>query len=183
MMTHLTSPLLALLRARSVRDNPYAIDVSTCSMFSEAAPLIGEIIYEQTEALEVDAIGGPPDAVPLVTAAVIGYHMHDKKMEGFWVRDDTKGHGTKKLIEGNLKPGSRVVIVDEVCAGLCPAFHSIMAVQKAGCQVALVLALVGGPGDQVSFFKSLGIEYRAIFRTREDDEDVWSGDFTGGVIS
>ena len=180
-MTHLTSPLLALLRARSVRDNPYAIDVSACSMFSEAAPLIGEIIYDQTEALGVDAIGGPPDAVPLVTAAVIGYHMHDKKMEGFWVRDDTKAHGVKKLIEGNLKPGSRVAIVVEG-TDMCSAFHTALTVQQIGCQVVLVLALVGGPGDPVNFFEVLGIEYRAIFRTREEDEDVWSGDFTGGEI-
>ena len=182
-MTHLTSPLLALLRARSVRDNPYAIDVSACSMFSEAAPLIGEIIYEQTESIVVDAIGGPPDSVPLVMAAVIGYHMHDQKMEGFWVRDITD-HGMKKLIEGNLKPGSKVAIVVEGgSTGMCSAFHTVLAVQAAGCQVVLVLALVGGPGDPVNFFEGLGIEYRAIFKTREDDEDVWSGDFTGGVIS
>ena len=65
---------------------------------------------------------------------------------------------------------------------MCSAFHAVLAVQQAGCEVVLVLALVGGPGEPFNFFEGLGIAYRAIFRTREDDEDVWSGDFTGGEI-
>ena len=74
-------------------------------MFSEAAHLIGEVLFERTRDLDIDAIGGlEVGAVPLTTAAVIGYHRHGRKMEGFWVRDESKKHGTQKLIEGNLRP-------------------------------------------------------------------------------
>src|SRR6266481_793774 len=82
----------------------YYIDGRMSAVFSEAAHLIGEILYERTRGLEIDAIGGlEVGAVPLTTAAVISYHLHGRKMEGFWVRDKAKDHGTRKLIEGNLK--------------------------------------------------------------------------------
>ena len=61
------------------------------------------MLYERTKDLDIDAIGGlDVGAVPLTTAAVISYHLHGRTMEGFWVRDKAKGHGTRKLIEGNL---------------------------------------------------------------------------------
>ena len=93
----------------------YYIDGKMSQVFSQAAALIGEILYERTKDLEIEAIGGlEVGAVPLTTAAVISYHLHGRTMEGFWVRDKEKDHGTRKLIEGNLKEGARVVIVDDV---------------------------------------------------------------------
>ena len=70
------------------------IDGRMTAVFSEAAPLIGEVLYERTKDLGVEAVGGlEVGAVPLTTAAVIAYHLHGQKMEGFWVRDKAKAHG------------------------------------------------------------------------------------------
>src|SRR5262249_23560187 len=123
-MTAAETQLLHLLKERSFKRgtfrlasggmSDYYIDGKMTGVFSEAVPLIGEILYERTEGLGIDAIGGlEVGAVPLTTAAVFSYHLHGRKMEGFWVRDEVKGHGTKKRIEGNLLSGSRVVIVDD----------------------------------------------------------------------
>src|ERR1035438_3094699 len=114
----------------------YYIDGKATEVFSEAAWLIGEIIYERSKEFGIDAIGGlEVGAVPLTTAAVISYHVHGKSMEGFWVRDEVKSHGTKKLIEGNLKPGSRVVIVDDVFTKGTSALKAVKAVKSYGCEV------------------------------------------------
>src|ERR1700730_17913152 len=117
--------LLQLLQDRSFKRgafrlasggmSDYYIDGKMTEVFSEAAHLIGEVLYERTRDLRIDAIGGlEVGAVPLTTATVISYHQHGQKMEGFWVRDKAKAHGTRKLIEGNLQRGSRVVILDDV---------------------------------------------------------------------
>ena len=84
----------------------YYIDGKMVQVFSESAHLIGEVLYERTRDVPLDALGGLEiGAVPLTTAAVISYHLHGRTMEGFWVRDKAKSHGTRKVVEGNVKPG------------------------------------------------------------------------------
>src|SRR5262245_6071830 len=119
-MTDTERQLLELIRERAFGQDgpyklasggtsPYYIDGRMVAVFSESAHLIGEVLYERTRHLDIDAIGGlEVGAVPLTTAAVIAYHQHRRKMEGFWVRNKVKEHGTEKIIEGGLRPGSRV---------------------------------------------------------------------------
>src|SRR5438105_2258220 len=122
-MTDTERRLLDLIRERAFRRgsfrlasgdaSDYYIDGKMIEVFSESAHLIGEVFYERTKDLAFDAIGGlEVGAVPLATATVISYHLHGRPLEGFWVRDQVKDHGTKKLVEGGLKPGSRVVLMD-----------------------------------------------------------------------
>src|SRR5947209_16640645 len=121
----------------------YYIDGRMAEVFSEAAYLIGETLYERTQDLDFDAIGGlAVGAVPLTTAAVISYHLHGRNMEGFWVRDKAKTHGTQKLIEGGLREGARVVVVDDVITRGTSVIKAVEEVHKLGCVVVQVIALV-----------------------------------------
>src|SRR5580692_3817843 len=103
-MSSAETQLLQLLKDRTFKlasgaMSDHYIDGKMTEVFSEAASLIGEILYDRTKDLGIDAIGGlEVGAVPLATAAVISYHHHGRKMEGFWVRDEVKAHGTRKLI-------------------------------------------------------------------------------------
>src|SRR5438876_5785015 len=103
-MSAAETQLLNLLKERSFKRgtfrlasggmSDYYIDGKMTEVYSEAVPLIGEILYERTNDLAIDAIGGlEVGAVPLTTAAVFSYHLHGRMMEGFWVRDEVKRHG------------------------------------------------------------------------------------------
>ncbi len=178
-MTALETQLFQLLKDRSFQRgsfrlasgamSDYYIDGKMAEAFSESAYLIGEVLYERTQDLHMDAIGGLEiGAVPLTTAAVISYHLHGKKMEGFWVRDKAKGHGTRKVVEGNLKPGSRVVILDDVITTGGSSGKAIKEVKEMGCEVVRVLALVDRLQGASAFFKGEGIsDYQAIFTIRD----------------
>lgn len=178
-MSTIKAQLLELLKARSFERgrfelasggvSDYYIDARTSAVFSEGAALIGECIYERTKALNIDAIGGlAVGAVPLTTAAVISYHLHGAKMEGFWVRDEAKDHGTKKLIEGKLKPAARVVIVDDVFTKGSSALKAAKAVQELGCEVVLVLSLVDRLQGARALFQKEGIvNYDSLFTIRD----------------
>ncbi len=171
--------LLQLLKERSFKRgtfklasgdvSDYYIDGRMTAVFSEAAHLIGEVLYERTKDMDVHAIGGlEVGAVPLTTAAVIGYHLHGKKMEGFWVRDKEKTHGTRKLIEGNLRPGSRVAIVDDVFTKGGSALKAAQAVQEIGCEVVVVLALVDRLQGAAEHCRAEGIaNYQSVFTIRD----------------
>ncbi len=183
-MTSAETQLFQLLKDRSFKrgtfrlasgaTSDYYIDGKMTQVFSEAAHLIGEIIYERTKDLQFDAIGGlEVGAVPLTTAAVIAYHLHGRTMEGFWVRDKAKAHGTRKLIEGNLKPGSRVVIVDDVITQGGSSAKAIKEVKECGCEVVLVLAIVDRLQGAAALFKSEGISnYQSIFTIRDFGVEV-----------
>ncbi|HEV3260262.1 MAG TPA: orotate phosphoribosyltransferase [Gemmataceae bacterium] len=147
----------------------YYIDGKMVEVFSPGAHLIGEVIYERTKNLPIDAIGGlEAGAIPLTTSAVISYYHHGREMEGFWVRDEAKKHGTEKLIEGNLKRGSRLVIVDDVVTKGNSVIKAVTAARGIGCKIVLVLAVVDRLRGAEELFRQQGIEdYQPIFTIRD----------------
>jgi len=147
----------------------YYIDGKMTAVHSEGAYLIGEVLYERTKDLDIDAIGGlQVGAVPLTTAAVIGYHRHGRPMEGFWVREEIKAHGTQKQVEGGLRKGERVVIVDDVFTSGNSALRAVEAARELGCEVVLVLALVDRLQGAEELFRQNGVEnYQAVFTIRD----------------
>lgn len=63
-------------------------------------------------------------------------------INGFLVRKAEKTHGTGRRIEGFLKPGAAVVIVDDVCTTGGSTITAIEAAEAADMQVVGVLCLV-----------------------------------------
>jgi orotate phosphoribosyltransferase len=187
-MTDAELRLLELLKERSFRRAPpgelftlasgakseYFIDGKMTAVSSEGAALIGDVLYERTKDAGIDAIGGlQVGAIPLVTAAVISYQRHGRAVEGFWVREEAKDHGTKKQIEGGLKPGMRVAIVDDVFTKGGSALKAAQAASAFGCPVILVLALVDRLCGARALFREAGIEdYRRVFTIRQFGIDV-----------
>src|SRR5262245_23443160 len=105
-MTDSEQQLLALLKARSFKrgtfklasgaTSNYYIDGKMSEVYSKGAFLIGRVLYERTKDLEFDAFGGlEVGAVPLAAATAVHYHLNGRTLEGFWVRDKTKTHGTR----------------------------------------------------------------------------------------
>src|SRR5262249_39380692 len=185
-MSEAEKQLLQLFKERSFKrgtfrlasgdTSNYFIDGKMTEVFSKGAFLIGEILYERTKGLSVDAIGGlEAGSIPLATAAAISYHQHGRELEGFWVRAKVKDHGTQKVIEGNLKPGSRVGVVDDVVTRGTSVVYAIDEVRKAGCQVVLVLSLVDRLRGAEQLFREKGVaEYQPVFTIRDlgVEEDV-----------
>lgn len=178
-MTQAETSLLALLKARSFKAgdfvlasgdrSTYFIDGKMSQVHSEGAYLIGQVLYEHTRDLAFDAIGGlAAGAIPLATAAVIAYHLNGRPMEGFWVRNEVKDHGTKKLVEGKVKAGGRVVILEDVVTRGQSAMKAIDAVREMGCEVVRVLTLVDRLQGGEQLFKEKGVaDYRAVFTIRD----------------
>jgi orotate phosphoribosyltransferase len=178
-MSEIETQLLRLLKQRSFAlgtfrlasgdSSSYYIDGRTTEVFSAGAHLIGEVLYEHSKDFELDAMGGPEvGAVPLTTAAVISYHLHGRSMEGFWVRNQVKGHGTQKLIEGKIQQGWRVAILDDVVTRGSSVVRAIQEVQRAGAEVVLVLCLVDRLCGAQQLIREQGrVNYRPVFTIRD----------------
>jgi orotate phosphoribosyltransferase len=93
--------------------------------------------------IEADAIGGMTlGADPIVCPVAALSHRDGPPLRAFIVRKEAKGHGTGRQIEGDLEPGSRVVVVDDVVTTGGSTLRAIEAVEQAGHEVVAVLALV-----------------------------------------
>jgi orotate phosphoribosyltransferase len=181
-MTDAEQQLLPLLRERCYKEGDFVLssgkrskhyfDGKMIQMHSAGATLIGEIFYERTKDLDFDAIGGLEiGAIPLTTSTVYAYHNHERTMEGFIVRNKAKEHGTKKIIEGWSRPGSRVVVVDDVVTQGGSVLKAIDAIRKAEETPILILALVDRLEGAEQAFQKAGIPYQAVF-TIEDVASV-----------
>ncbi|HEY2911658.1 MAG TPA: orotate phosphoribosyltransferase [Gemmataceae bacterium] len=187
-MTDTERQLFELLQERSFKRAPagqpfrlvsgelsdYFIDGKMTAVCSAGAALIGEVLYQWTKDDAIDAIGGlQVGAVPLATAAVISYQIHGRPIEGFWVREEAKSHGTQKRIEGGLRAGMRVAVVDDVFTKGGSTLKAVQAVREAGCEVAAVLALVDRLRGARQLFEENGIRNcRSVFTIRDFGIDV-----------
>jgi orotate phosphoribosyltransferase len=173
-MTEAETKLLALIRERCYKEgdfvlssgehSKYYFDGKMAEMNSEGAALIGEVLYQRTQAVPFDAMGGLElGAIPLTTAAAFAYHKNGRSLEGFIVRNEAKKHGTKKIIEGMLRHGSRVIIVDDVVTTGKSVIQAVDAVRKAECEPVLVVVLVDRMGGAREAFAKMGIKYESVF--------------------
>lgn len=58
-----------------------------------------------------------------------------------YIRATPKDHGLENLIEGELKPGSRVVIVEDLVSTGGSSLKAVRAVRNFGCDVAGMVAI------------------------------------------
>lgn len=58
-----------------------------------------------------------------------------------YVRSTPKDHGLENLIEGNLKPGQRVVVIEDLISTGGSSLKAVEAIRAAGCEVAGMAAI------------------------------------------
>ncbi len=144
-----------LLLARSVRRgsfvlasgerSSYYIDCRLTTMSAEGLTLVGRAGLAAIRAAGWDptGVGGLTlGADPVAYAIAAASFAAGPPIDAFTVRREAKGHGTRRLIEGNLGPGARAVVIEDVITTGGSALTAIEAVEREGGQVLGVLALV-----------------------------------------
>jgi orotate phosphoribosyltransferase len=156
----------------SGQKSDYYIDCRITTLHAEGGRLSGLVLYDliSEHIPHAEAVGGlTMGADPLVsnTASASAWALADYNeileltgeldlgadersdegpaptlVHGFLVRKAEKTHGTARRIEGFLKKGAHVVIVDDVCTTGGSTITAIETTREAGMIVAGVLCLV-----------------------------------------
>jgi len=148
----------------SGQKSDYYIDCRVTTLHAEGGRLAGIVLLDliREHFPSAQAVGGlTMGADPLVsnTASASAWEAADHAeilildpdsisdeqptlLHGFLVRKAEKTHGTGRRIEGFLKPGAPVVIVDDVCTTGGSTITAIETTRDAGMNVIGVLCLV-----------------------------------------
>ena len=73
-----------------------------------------------------------------------------------YVRSTPKDHGLENLIEGNLKPGQKVVVIEDLISTGGSSLKAVQAIRNAGCEVVGMAAIFtyGFPVAEEAFDKA-----------------------------
>jgi orotate phosphoribosyltransferase len=134
----------------------------------EGISLISDLIFERISDYAVDSIGGiQTGAIPIETAVAQLSFAKKKPIQGFWVREEKKTHGTEKWIEGNLEPRSNVVIVEDVTTRGNSVFQSIDKARELECKILEVISLVDREEGARQRLTDAGYKFTPMFTISE----------------
>ncbi|MBA5942505.1 MAG: orotate phosphoribosyltransferase [Methanophagales archaeon] len=151
----------------------FFFDMKAVLLYPESANLITDAILKKLleEKIQFDYLGGMESgSVPIISlvcansTAILG-----RNIEGFYMRKKEKDHGARKSkIEGNLKSGARVVIVDDVTTTGSSIIEVVNEVEKAGCKVVKVMSIVDRcQGAKEFILAKQELELDALFTAEE----------------
>ena len=143
-------------------------DCKKTSLTSEGLMLIGELFWEEIKNLDVEAIGGLTlGADSIVCATAMHAAIKGRKIDAFIVRKEAKKHGTQRWIEGNIRKGMKVVIVDDVVTTGASTLKAIQKAKEAGLEILKIVVLIDREEGGREAIERQGYEYVSIF-TRSD---------------
>jgi orotate phosphoribosyltransferase len=155
----------------SGRSSTYYIDVRKTSLDAEGAQAIGRLVCaaygDDFAAGRIGAVGGLTlGADPVVVAALLEARTQGHALDGFLVRKAQKEHGAKNRIEGNLVPGARVLVVEDVCTSGESALEAARAARAAGAIVEQAWCVVDRQAGGAEALAREGITLRACLDVR-----------------
>jgi len=150
----------------SGKKSDYYIDGRLTTLDAEGVNLIGKIFLEEIKKYpSINVVGGPTmGADPIVGSVLALSQETGYPLPGFLVRKEEKGHGTGKLIEGNLKAGDVAAMFEDVVTTGGSVIKAINAVRDSGAEVSKLLVVVDREEGAKARFEEMGIQFFSIFK-------------------
>lgn len=146
----------------------YYLDGKQITLQSEGLRLVSEGLLEILSDVSYVAIGGMSiGADPIIGGVLTAAAEQGRALEGFLVRKEAKGHGTNRFVEGPVKPGSKVVIVDDVVTTGGSSLAAIDRIQEFGCEVVQVVAIIDRLEGGEANFKARGLSLRSLLTIKD----------------
>ena len=149
----------------------YYFDGRLVTLDPEGAYLVARAFLPLLRGYGAEAVAGPAvAAVPIVSSVALMSYTDGQPINGLIVRQDAKRHGTMRAIEGTVRVGARVAVVDDACSTGGSLMGAIESVEAAGCKVVIVLCILDrrmGGGDAI---KQRGYDFAALLEANEAGE-------------
>jgi orotate phosphoribosyltransferase len=132
-----------IYKLASGRQSHFYVNCKPTTLHPKGMFLVGHLVFDRVKDVEAEGVGGLTfGADPVATATAFASYLKGRPMKAFSIRKTQKDHGIVKWVEGDMKPGDRVVIVEDV---ITTGGSTIQAVERAraeGLEVVKVVVLV-----------------------------------------
>ncbi len=147
----------------------YYLDGKQVTLDPVGARLIADGILDLLDANNLpDAVGGMSIGADPITAAVVTMSaVRETPLLGFMVRKEAKGHGTNQYVEGPVKPGDEVVVVEDVVTTGGSSLMAIERIEAFGMKVRGVIAIIDRCEGGREAFAEKGYELRTLLSVRD----------------
>jgi orotate phosphoribosyltransferase len=170
--------LVALVRERALKFGDftlasgkkakYYLDGKQVTLDAAGARLIGEGILDLLTLRTPKAVGGMSIGADPITAAVVTMAgVRGQPLSGFLVRKEAKGHGTGRYIEGPVKPGDEVAIVEDVVTTGGSSLTAIERCREFGLVVVRVVAIIDRMEGGAQAFAQRGFRFESLLTIRD----------------
>lgn len=156
----------------SGRESDYYLDCRRVTLEPEGARLCGRVFYNlyRRDLAPVEAVGGPTmGADPLVMSFMLRALESGERLPAFLVRKEAKAHGSGNRIEGlyAVRPGARVLLLEDVLTTGGSLLVALEAVRAAGLQAQAAMVLVDREEGGREALAAVGLPVLAAFRAAE----------------
>lgn len=141
----------------------YYLDGKQVTLDAAGARLVGEGILDVLAPEMPAAVGGMSIGADPITAAVVTMAgVRGWPLAGFMVRKEPKGHGTQRYIEGPVRPGDRVAIVEDVVTTGGSSLTAIERAEEFGLVVTQVIAIIDRMEGGTAAFAERGYPFYSL---------------------
>jgi len=160
----------------SGKQSPYYIDLRVLPSFPAYFRLtinaLKDLVTKNVG--EFDTFASVPTS-GLVFGSALAYEMSKPFI---YARKESKGYGTGKAIEGFLKSGSKVVVIDDVATTGTSVSGAVEIIRANGAIVEDVVALVNRHEGADDRLKKMGVRLRAVTGIK----DIVNALYNAGLI-
>ena len=158
-----TSVLRGEFTLRSGRKSNYYIDKYRFATRPEILREVGVLLAAQAMELDVDRIAGAElGGVPLAAATSL-----TAEKPYVLLRNQKKDYGTSKQMEGDLEPGEKVLLVEDVLTTGGQVLEAAKVLQEAGAEVVRIAAVIDREEGARENIEAAGFEMTALVTTTD----------------
>ena len=179
-MSYNRDALLELIRAEALQRGEftlasgkkasYYLDCRQITLHPKGANVIAEGMLEviNSRGEFPAAVGGMAIGADPITASIVTLAgQRDLPLKGFMVRKEPKTHGMGKQVEGPVKPGQRVVVVEDVITSGGSAIKAVDACEAFGLDVDCVVGIIDRLAGGAEAFAAKGLELITLSTIRD----------------
>ena len=127
----------------SGRMSRFYVNCKPTILYPRGMYLTGHLILDAIKDISVDGIGGLQfGACPISDAVAYTSEIKNQCIKSFSIRKELKDHGVINWIEGDMKPGDSVVIIDDVATTGGSTIKAIERARESNLEVIKVVILV-----------------------------------------